>query len=116
MWIVYLSLALVVGSLIYLGYSGYKTYKSAKPKIDHITEVANRMQQRTQTIKAETDVLTKNQQEIMLDVEEKKEAVQSTVNVAKQTPQTAKQLAKTAVNELKGTRRTRSGKRFKVQY
>ncbi|WP_174732617.1 DUF948 domain-containing protein [Mesobacillus harenae] len=94
MIIVYLSIALIIGALIYLGITAYKTYKDAKPAIEKLSDTASRVQVQTDTLKVESNKLTENQQQLMNDVDEKKEAVMQTVDAAKQTPKSIKKLVK----------------------
>ncbi|WP_110928558.1 DUF948 domain-containing protein [Bacillus massiliglaciei] len=86
MIIVYASLAVIVGSLLYLGFIGFKTYKETKPSIDSAKETVQRMQAKAEQITDETDQLTKNQQEITEDIQVKKEKVQITIDAAKNAP------------------------------
>lgn len=94
MFIVYLSIALIVASLVFLGWYAYKTFKETKPAINEVNHTIVRVQQKTNSIKAETTVLTQNQQELMADIEYKKQAVTSTINEAKQTAASVKHLFK----------------------
>lgn len=100
-WIGWLSLAIVVGALIFLGISAFKTFKSMKPKMDHLKTAQQRIQTETDKIKTETDELKVHQEHIMADVDHAKQAVTLTVNEAKQLPQNAKFLAKTAAASRK---------------
>ena len=94
MMIVYFSLALVVGTLVYFGVSVFKTYKAAKPTIESLTQTAERMQVKADTLKVETNKLKDNQQELAADIDDKKKAINSTVFAVKQTPVIFKQLMK----------------------
>ncbi|KIL72145.1 septum formation initiator family protein [Bacillus badius] len=93
------SLAIVVGALIYLGVSGFSTYKSMKPKIDHLQAVSERLKATQQVIQSETDKLKSTQENIKQDIDQKKEAMLFTVEAAKKTPQSMKQLG-TAMYQL----------------
>jgi len=86
MIIVYISIAVIVASLAYLGFVAFKTFKAAKPKIESLQETASRVQVKTNAIKHETDKLTIHQQQLMTDFEEKKKAVNTVVFSVKQTP------------------------------
>lgn len=86
MVIVYISIAVIVASLAYLGFVAFKTFKAAKPKIESLQETATRVQVKTNAIKHETDKLTIHQQQLMTDFEEKKKAVNTVVFSVKQTP------------------------------
>ncbi|KKB42613.1 DUF948 domain-containing protein [Bacillus thermotolerans] len=93
----WISLAIVVGALIYLGISGFSTYKSMKPKIDELKAASERMKEKQAAIKSETDQLKEKQQRIKEDIDQKKEKIMYTVEEAKQTPESVKQLG-TALN------------------
>ncbi|HEY9577363.1 MAG TPA: DUF948 domain-containing protein [Pseudobacillus sp.] len=93
----WISLAIVIGALVYLGISGFSTYKSMKPKIDHLQAVSERLKTKQQAIQEETEKLKVTQENIKQDIEEKKEAVLFTVDAAKRTPESLKQLG-TALN------------------
>lgn len=107
MIIVYISLALFIGSIIYLAFFAFKTFKDSKPTIDNVTETVTRIQAKTDQIKSETDHLAETQQDITEDVQYKKEAVQYTVNAAKQTPEPFKNIWHT----IKGEKRTFTSRR-----
>lgn len=94
MIIVYLSLALFIGSVAYLGYAAYKTFKEAKPAMNTLNEMAGRLQVRADTLKTETEKLKNSQEELMNDIEGKKKAIQSALFAVKQTPVMFKQLLK----------------------
>lgn len=100
-WIGWISLAIVVGALIYLGISAFSTFKSVKPKVDHLQEVQTRIQGEVDKIKSETDELNVHKEQIMADVDHAKQAVTLTVNEAKQMPQNAKFLVKTVAESRK---------------
>lgn len=72
MIIVYISLALFIGSIIYLAFFAFKTFKDSKPTIENVTQTVTRIQAKTDQIKSETDQLAMTQQEITEDVEYKK--------------------------------------------
>lgn len=92
MIIVYLSLALIAGSLIYLAIYAVKTFKDTKPVMNRITKTTAMIQAKTDQIKSETDKLAMTQQEITADVQYKKETVRGTVDAVKQTPKPFKEL------------------------
>ncbi|WP_071458724.1 hypothetical protein [Bacillus massilinigeriensis] len=94
MIIVYLSLALIVGSLGYLGYTAFQVYKKAKPSLHVLNELSTRMAVKTDTIKTETDKLTANQQKLAADFSKKKRAVNTVIFSVKQTASVFKQLVK----------------------
>jgi uncharacterized protein YoxC len=86
MIIVYISIAVIVASLAYLGFVAFKTFKESKPTIESLQETATRVQAKTDAIKEETDLLTFKQQKLMTDFEKKKKAVNTVVFSVKQTP------------------------------
>ncbi|MFJ7510542.1 DUF948 domain-containing protein [Peribacillus simplex] len=92
MVIVYISLALFIGSIIYLAFFAFKTFKDSKPTIDNVKETVTRIQAKTDQIKSETDQLAMTQHEITEDVQYKKEAVQYTVDSAKEMPEPFKNI------------------------
>jgi uncharacterized protein YoxC len=88
----WISLAVVIGALVFLAISAFRTYKSMKPKIDQLQATSGRMQKQSEGIQVETEALKEHQQQIMSDIEGKKMAVMFTVEEAKQTPLAVKQL------------------------
>jgi uncharacterized protein YoxC len=86
MIIVYISIAVTVAALAYLGYVAFKTYKDAKPTIESLQETATRVQAKTNAIKEETDSLKFKQEKLMTDFDKKKKAVDTVVFSVKQTP------------------------------
>lgn len=92
MIIVWISIAVIVGSILYLGINAFRTFKEAKPTINEIQATVTRIQQQTDSIKYETDLLTEKQQAIMNDVEYKKSAITYPINQAKGIVPTAKRL------------------------
>ena len=92
MIIVWVSIAIIVGSLVYLGISAFQTFKDTKPTITEIQATVTRIQQQTDTIKQETNRLTATQQAIMSDMEYKKSAVNYPINQAKRILPSAKKL------------------------
>ncbi|WP_180955091.1 DUF948 domain-containing protein [Peribacillus deserti] len=108
MVIVYISLAAIVLSLVFLGVYAFKTFKRVKPAINSLSETAARLQQKTDTIKVESTQLTENQQQLMTDIQVKKEAVTSTIENAKQTPKPIIQLWKRFKPESKADKKPSS--------
>ena len=92
MIIVWISVAIIVGSLVYLGISAFQTLKDTKPTITEIQGTVTRIQQQTDSIKHETNRLTETQQAIMSDIEYKKSAVNYPINQAKRILPSAKKL------------------------
>ncbi|CAH0344705.1 DUF948 domain-containing protein [Bacillus sp. CECT 9360] len=103
MIIVYLSIALIAGSLIYLAFYAVKTFKDTKPVMNRITKTTAMIQAKTDQIKSETDKLTMTQQEITADVQYKKDTVQGTIQAIKFAPTPFKELWMTVMgNKLIG--------------
>lgn|SRR4051812_606749 len=94
MIIVWISLAIIVGSIVYLGIYSFRTFKESTPTINEIQATVTRIQQQTDSIKHETDRLTGKQQAIMSDVEYKKSAINYPINQAKGILPSAKRLWK----------------------
>jgi uncharacterized protein YoxC len=86
LFIVYISIAVIIASLAYLGFVAFKTFKKAKPTIESLQQTATRVQAKTNAIKEETDLLTVHQQQLMTDFEQKKKAVNTVVFSVKQVP------------------------------
>ncbi|MDP4171087.1 MAG: hypothetical protein Q8906_10805 [Bacillota bacterium] len=94
MIIVYLSIGLVVASLIFLGLSAVKTIKETKPSINELNHMVVRVQKKTDTIKMETTKLSQNQQKLIADINFKKHSITFTVASAKQAFNSFKRLWK----------------------
>lgn len=94
MWIVYLSIAAIIVSLAYLGFIAFKTFKEAKPAINRLNETVARVQQKADTLKVESTALTESQQDLIEDINYKKQAFTFTVNAAKRTVSSFKNLWK----------------------
>ncbi|EDL62912.1 DUF948 domain-containing protein [Bacillus sp. SG-1] len=92
MIIVYLSIALFVLSIAYLGYEGFKFMKKTKPTLDHLNKTVGSIQQRTQLLQEETNELSTNSQELKEDIDEKKDNIQYTVGEVKQLPKPVKKI------------------------
>ena len=92
MIIVWISVAIIVGSLIYLAITSFQTFKETKPTITEIQATVTRIQQQTNTIKHETNRHTETQQAIMSDEEYKKSAIDYRNNKKKNILPAAKKL------------------------
>jgi uncharacterized protein YoxC len=90
MFIVYLSIALFVLSIAYLGYKGFRFMKETKPTINHLNKTVENLQQRAQDLQEETTELSAHSQEIKEDIDEKKDNLQYTVGAVKQLPKPVK--------------------------
>ncbi|WP_043932735.1 DUF948 domain-containing protein [Bacillus sp. EB01] len=94
MFIVYVSIAIFLAAICYLGFSAFKTLKASKPAINQLNETIARIQRKVDTIRVETTYLTESQQEIKEDIDYKKEAIQFTTDAGKRTLNTFKKLVK----------------------
>ncbi|CEG27009.1 DUF948 domain-containing protein [Bacillus sp. B-jedd] len=109
MWIVYLSIVAIIVSLGYLGFSAFKTFKEAKPAINRLNETVARVQQKADTLKVESAALSESQQDLIEDINYKKQAVTFTVNAAKRTASSFKKLWKIKpLAKLSRKRKTRT--------
>ncbi|MBD1379479.1 DUF948 domain-containing protein [Metabacillus arenae] len=86
MLIIYFSIGLIAISLIFLGIQAFKIFKQTKPIVDNMSRAAARIQEKTEKIKAQTNKLSHTQQEIMEDIDFKKQAINLPISEAKQTP------------------------------
>ena len=84
MIIVWISVGLIVASLVFLGIFAVKTMKESKPVMTKMNATITRIQQQTDTNKMQTDHLSATQAKITEDIEYKKQAVNYPVNEAKQ--------------------------------
>lgn len=84
MVIVWISVGLIVASLVFLGIFAVKTMKEAKPVMTKMNATITRIQQQTETIKLHTDHLNATQAKMTADIEYKKQAIHYPVNEAKQ--------------------------------
>ena len=84
MIIVWISVGLIVASLVYFGIVAVKTMKESKPVINNMNATVTRIKQQTDTIKMQTEHLTETQAKISEDLAYKKEAINYPVNEAKQ--------------------------------
>ncbi|MFC0045986.1 DUF948 domain-containing protein [Metabacillus iocasae] len=91
MVVLYISLAVVVGSVIYLAVAAMKAVKEMKPTVQRITATTERMQMSVEDIKRETDELTITQQKIQQDIEYKKDSFQRIIDEGKTIPQLLQQ-------------------------
>jgi uncharacterized protein YoxC len=86
MILIYGSIALVVAALIYLAYAAFQAFKNMKPDLKRVEEATGRIQQKADAMSDEMNKLTKKQQQIQMNLEEKKETIAEVVEAAKQTP------------------------------
>ncbi|WP_455660883.1 DUF948 domain-containing protein [Pradoshia sp.] len=84
MIIVWISVGLIVASLVFFGIFAVRTMKESKPVITKMNATVTRIKQQTETIKTQTNHLTATQAKITEDIEYKKQAINYPVNEAKQ--------------------------------
>lgn len=83
MIIVWVSLAVIVAAIVYLGIFAFRTFKESKPTIEKIKATTTRIQQQTDSITQETNSLSAKQEQLMEDINYKKEAINVPINAAK---------------------------------
>ncbi len=98
MVIVYISIAIVVLSLIYLGYIALQNFKETKKSLNDLSETAARFQEIVDKITEETNQLTATTTTISEGIQSKKETVQGVIQVAKGTPEPFKDLVSSIKN------------------
>lgn len=79
MVIVYLSIALAVLALIYLGVSAFRTFKAIQPTMKSMSDTAAKLQNKIEGIKKETNHLKEKGDEFRHDFKEKKRIIQDTM-------------------------------------
>jgi uncharacterized protein YoxC len=100
-FILYASLILFIGVLIYLDRVAVKTYRSARPKVEHIQGTIKRVKEQTDLIKAEAIKLSENQRQMLEELEHTRKSLETAVTTAKQTPETLKELFSTIITRRK---------------
>ncbi|WP_270182606.1 DUF948 domain-containing protein [Alkalihalobacillus sp. CinArs1] len=88
----YVSIALVVLSLIYLGIVAVKTSKETKVSLNDFSATAARLQEKVDKINEETTNLTNTSNQITENIQSKKETIQGVIGEAKATPEPFKKL------------------------
>ena len=88
MIIVYISIAIVVLSLIYLGYIAVQNSKETKKSLNNLSETAARFQEKVDKINNETTQLTETTSSISASIQTKKESVEGVIKEAKASPRT----------------------------
>lgn len=91
-FILYASLILFIGVLIFLDRVAVKTYRSARPKVEHIQGTIKRVKAQTELIKAEAIKLSENQRQMLEELEQIKKSLETAAASAKQTPEALKEL------------------------
>ncbi|MCY8197951.1 DUF948 domain-containing protein, partial [Bacillus spizizenii] len=87
MVIVYISLAVLAISIIYLGVNVIQNKKKIDPALKELTSVTQAMQKQVEGLKTEAQLLTQKQKKIQQDVQMKKNAFQQTAAEVKEVPQ-----------------------------
>lgn len=78
MVIVYISIAVIAISIIYLGINVIQNKKKIDPAMKELTAVTQSMQKQVEMVKTEAQQLSQKQKMIQYDVEMKKTALQQT--------------------------------------
>ncbi|MEK3709953.1 DUF948 domain-containing protein [Bacillus sp. FSL K6-1005] len=92
MVIVYISIAVIAISIIYLGINVIQNKKKIDPAMKELTAVTQSMQKQVEVVKTEAQQLSQKQKMIQYDVEMKKTALQQTVAEVKEAPQAVKEV------------------------
>ncbi|MBJ7571457.1 DUF948 domain-containing protein [Bacillus halotolerans] len=92
MVIVYISIAVIAISIIYLGINVIQNKKKIDPAMKELTAVTQSMQKQVEMVKTETQQLSQKQKMIQYDVEMKKTALQQTAAEVKEAPQAVKEV------------------------
>ncbi|MGB8002081.1 MAG: DUF948 domain-containing protein [Anaerobacillus sp.] len=106
MIIVYISIAIVVLSLIYLGYIAVQNSKETKKSLNNLSETAARFQEKVDKINNETTQLTETTSSISASIQTKKESVEGLIKEAKASPQPFKELLSSIKNTPNPQRET----------
>ncbi|MDR4435269.1 DUF948 domain-containing protein [Bacillus tequilensis] len=92
MVIVYISLAVLAFSIIFLGVHVIQNKKKIDPTLKELTSVTQDMQKQIEGLKTEAQLLTQKQKRIQHDVQMKKSTFQQTVAEVKEVPQAVKEV------------------------
>lgn len=106
MIIVYISIAIVVLSLVYLGYIAVNSLKETKKSVTDLSETAARFQEKVDKINNETTQLSETTSTISNGIQTKKETVQSVIETAKASPEPFKKLFSSIKNTPNPQRET----------
>ncbi|MCY9377334.1 DUF948 domain-containing protein [Bacillus sp. T17B1] len=91
MAIVYISLAVLAISIIYLGVNVIQNKKNIDPALKELTSVTQAMQKQVEGLKTEAQLLLQKQKKIQQDVQMKKNTLQQTAAEVK-VPQAVKEV------------------------
>lgn len=92
MFIVYISLAVLAVSIIFLGVTVIQNKKKMDTALKELSSVTQAMQKQIEGLKTETDLLTQKQKKIQQDVQMKKSAFQQTAAEVKEVPKAVKEV------------------------
>ncbi|TYS11585.1 DUF948 domain-containing protein [Bacillus subtilis] len=92
MVIVYISLAVLAISIIFLGINVIQNKKKIDPALKELTSVTHAMQRQVKGLKTEAQLLTQKQKRIQQDVQMKKNTFQQTAAAVKEVPQAVKEV------------------------
>lgn len=97
MIIVYLSIALAIASLIYLGVSAVRTFKAIQPTVKDLSGTAANMQKQMEGVQKEIAHLMETRDAFLEEIEDKKKLSGRIVSGAKESLETLKSLWEMAV-------------------
>ncbi|MCY8206409.1 DUF948 domain-containing protein [Bacillus subtilis] len=92
MIIIYISLAVLAVSIIFLGVTVIQNKKKMDPALKELSSVTQAMQKQIEGLKTETELLTQKQKKIQQDVQMKKSAFQQTAAEVKEVPKAVKEV------------------------
>ncbi|MGF9604071.1 DUF948 domain-containing protein [Bacillus subtilis] len=92
MIIVYISLAVLAVSIIFLGVTVIQNKKKMDPALKELSSVTQAIQKQIEGLKTETELLTQKQKKIQQDVQMKKSAFQQTAAEVKEVPKAVKEV------------------------
>ncbi|WP_163116720.1 DUF948 domain-containing protein [Bacillus subtilis] len=92
MIIVYISLAVLAVSIIFLGVTVIQNKKKMDPALKELSSVTQAMQKQIEGLKTETELLTQKQKKIQQDVQMKKSAFQQTAAEVKEVPKAVQEV------------------------
>ncbi|CAF1745226.1 hypothetical protein NRS6084_02151 [Bacillus subtilis] len=92
MVIVYISLAVLAISIIFLGFNVIQNKKKIDPALKELTSVTQAMQKQIEGLKTEAELLTQKQKKIQQDVQIKKYTLQQTAAEVKKVPKAVKEV------------------------
>ncbi|WP_335869066.1 DUF948 domain-containing protein [Bacillus sp. 2205SS5-2] len=94
MIIIYMSLTVIILTLIYLGFHVFRTYQNTQHIIQEVNKTILNIQNDVEGIKQESNALSHKQHTLEIDFKQKTNAIKQTVDFAKQTPRLIHQVWK----------------------